>query len=628
MSKESISDKLAQLFDLYKSEALTKAEYELLKSQLMGDSGIQLSPIAPKVETLAQKEKPQTAQTNSESLKNEEILSALFKEESELSESKLVSDEEKQPNIGQQDIKTSEHNGESSSNNSIHEPISNDNIPQRKNKRGLTIPIWIAAILLIVSVFLIKKYIVDEKQAGNDKSIETPFPSKIENEIPAKVLEVKLPERIDNYLTWDEAKASEVVMNELISYNKWKEKSSFFAFDPLVHKIVGFKKSNFLKEDLMVTLAYTTSTTDASQAEISQAASLSLFEFKFENGWILSRKDFSFTPYPQWADGQLNHDFAQIAPDKYMAIIKTLSGTMGFSTENTSLYTHLDDSLNCVLSITSANSNTATNEGKEDYTAFLSIPREGDSYFPIELVEKGTKADGTNIDNKINYKFDGHKYINSSGIEPYGHSTNDANQIEEISSNNNSTSENSNQVIQKADISTNLPPDQDINVLKQKFLKGENQHPYSSYSKHQFTLNYNAPKIDKSRGLEPKNVSDGIQTAYFENSNKICIQRTKRNGQVVEEIQFHPDGRIYSITNLFNGKKQGKIKYVDLDDYVILEGAFDQNDFVGMWNSPVLGNFNPKSNIIQEQYPSIVNQIKTLIHFYEYDKDEREFYMN
>jgi hypothetical protein len=628
MSKDSISDKLSELFDLYKSEALTKEEYELLKSQLMSDNGIQLSPIAPKVATLAQTEETQTAQTNNEPLENEENSIALGKEESELSESKLESDEEKQPNINQQEIKTSELNDESSNSNSVLEPISIDNIPVNKNKRSLTIPIWIVAILLIISAVIIKTYIADDKQTiGNDKSIETPVSSIIENEIPVNVPEVKLPERIDNYITWDEAKASEIVNNELYAYDKWTEMNPNIKKEYANHKIIGFQKVGLNNVDYMIAITYTGS--DLIQ-NISQYdfVLLSLFEFKFDNGWILNWKSFGFGNGSHNSEGTVDFTITQIAADKYGTIIKNNSSNQGYFIESTNLYTHVDDSLNCVLSFTSANTNTATVDGKEDYMAFLSIPRVGDTFYPIELIEKGIKNDGTKIDNKIIYKFDGHQYINTSGIEPYGHSTYDDYSNEKISNTYNSTSENNKQVIQKADISKNLTPDQNIDILKQNFLKGENQHPYSSYSKHEFTLNNNAPKVDKKRGLEPKKIANGIQRAYFENSNNICLQRTIQNQQVVEEIQFHPDGRIYSITQLRNGKKQGKVKYVDLDDTVILEGEFDQGNFVGMWNSPVLGNFNPNSNIIQEQYPSIINQIRTLIHFYDYDKDERQFYMN
>jgi hypothetical protein len=164
--------------------------------------------------------------------------------------------------------------------------------------------------------------------------------------------------------------------------------------------------------------------------------------------------------------------------------------------------------------------------------------------------------------------------------------------------------------------------------LRAKFLEGVDQIEYSAYSNHKFSLDFDAPYIDNKRGAEPPNISTGYQRAYFINSEKVCLQRKLINNAVVEEITFHPNGKIYFVVDVINKKYDGKIKLVDLDNYVILEGTYDNGQKIGYWNTPVLGNLDIKDRNIMDQYPGIFNQIQTLLKFYNYDKDTRIFYMN
>ena len=167
-----------------------------------------------------------------------------------------------------------------------------------------------------------------------------------------------------------------------------------------------------------------------------------------------------------------------------------------------------------------------------------------------------------------------------------------------------------------------------IASLRELFLEGYNQTPYNSYSKHTYKMNFNAPYADEKREYEPAEIKNGYQRRYFINSEDVYIQRKVENDIVTEVIYFHPDGRIYNITNIENGKPNGKVKFVDLDNYVILEGEYREGKLVGYWNTPVLGNFNTQDNRVINQYPGIVNQMLTLINFYSFDKDTRIFKMN
>ena len=72
----------------------------------------------------------------------------------------------------------------------------------------------------------------------------------------------------------------------------------------------------------------------------------------------------------------------------------------------------------------------------------------------------------------------------------------------------------------------------------------------------------------------------------------------------------------------------GWVKFVDLENYVILEGEYRNNKLVGRWNTPVMGNFNVQDNSLINQYPGVVNQMLTLSNFYYYDRDTRVFKIN
>jgi antitoxin component YwqK of YwqJK toxin-antitoxin module len=167
----------------------------------------------------------------------------------------------------------------------------------------------------------------------------------------------------------------------------------------------------------------------------------------------------------------------------------------------------------------------------------------------------------------------------------------------------------------------------EVSILRKNFIEGTGQRGYSVHSNHRFTMNFNAPYVDKKRKPEPVWVEDGYQRRYFINSENVFSQRRIVNGRIVEKIYFHPDGRIYNITEFVNNKKHGRVKYVDLDNYVILEGRFSNGMIVGYWNTPVFGRFNTHDVNLKNQYPGVVGQIQTFTNFYSFDRETRGFIM-
>jgi hypothetical protein len=191
----------------------------------------------------------------------------------------------------------------------------------------------------------------------------------------------------------------------------------------------------------------------------------------------------------------------------------------------------------------------------------------------------------------------------------------------------NTNESNENSIIAKEFDNDNISLDNALK-LREQFLRGENQIAYNAYNDHKYSLNLNAPMVDSKRGVEPKSIVNGYQRAYYPNSENVCKQRKIMSGSIVEEITFHPNGKIYSVITIRNTKLDGKVKLVDLENYVILEGSYNNGQLIGYWNTPVLGHLDVTNREIANQYPGVFNQIKMLVHFYDMDSDTRTFYSN
>lgn len=165
-------------------------------------------------------------------------------------------------------------------------------------------------------------------------------------------------------------------------------------------------------------------------------------------------------------------------------------------------------------------------------------------------------------------------------------------------------------------------------TLRQEFIEGVNQKKYNGYSDYTYKMNFNAPYLDESRGFEPRGIDNGIQRAYFINSESVCIQREFIRGELVEEIYFHPIGEIYTVIKYSNGSMNGFVKFVDLNNTVFLEGNIGNNIPYGAWRTPASRDYNMSDRKMVNQYPGIANSINTFINFYKMNSDSRQFGMN
>ena len=233
-------------------------------------------------------------------------------------------------------------------------------------------------------------------------------------------IEKKKAERIEHLKLWNEENAKASVLNELKTYTKWAEQNYDGGYsnenqNPDVQVVSKFQMIAMPHEDIFVTLGFTNIKDNDSR--LSNAI-LSFFEFKFESKWVLSRKDIAFKNCVAWLWNESKFSFSLISQNKYGIFIKESDCHQGNCEGNVELYSVVNDSLKCVLDVSSGKSNTGA-LGKEEYNSTLVISREGNGYYPIEQVETGTDTEGRIINSKILYKFDGRKYINASNIKPY-----------------------------------------------------------------------------------------------------------------------------------------------------------------------------------------------------------------
>jgi hypothetical protein len=202
MTEESISTKLSDLFELHKSGALTKEEYDLLKSQLINAG---------------------------ETKGVEKVIPPLT---------------EKEPVIETSPIVEAKHeylvNLENIADNVTSKIIPDKNDLKSGSKRITYVTILIVSVLIIILAAI---YIFTRnnniKDSGGVSNIKRTKENTSVNTAPI----VK-----NKTSVWDEAVATKIIMGELLKYPDWSK---------LPHEIVGFDKINLSNKDLMVAITKT-----------------------------------------------------------------------------------------------------------------------------------------------------------------------------------------------------------------------------------------------------------------------------------------------------------------------------------------------------------------------------------
>jgi DNA uptake protein ComE-like DNA-binding protein len=230
MTQESISNKLTELFELHKSGALTKEEYDLLKSQVIN------------------------AGENKELKEVENFILPSYEKEPVIETSPVTkSNPELLPNsVNETDNQTSDNKTDKTELNSA-------------SKKKIYITMMIASTLLILIAAI---FIVTRKKNHQDTAQVSELNRSKDN---TSVNTTQIAK--NKTIAWDEAAATKIIMDELLKYPDWSKIS---------HEIVGFTKISLSKKDLMVTITK------------SDKNYLSLFEFEDQNGWKLGEKCLAF----------------------------------------------------------------------------------------------------------------------------------------------------------------------------------------------------------------------------------------------------------------------------------------------------------------------------------------------
>ena len=223
--------------------------------------------------------------------------------------------------------------------------------------------------------------------------------------------------RIANYKFWDESAARKIVLTEIEQFPNWSDFSNNQKIK-WKHEMLHFNKVELLESDLMVCITHSNYYKNDCH---SCAGRLSVFEFNYRKGWKLNKKSIAFTYGGNFGMPPDETRIVQISPDNYAILIRGNTMAQGYSNEWTSLYTYINDSVKCVLNLVTGTHNGAEELSKENCISYIGILKEGNGFYPIKQMETWTKNDGSKINNRILYKFNGKEYVNVSGIQPYGH---------------------------------------------------------------------------------------------------------------------------------------------------------------------------------------------------------------
>jgi hypothetical protein len=281
MTQSSISTKLTELFELHKSGALTKEEYDLLKSQVINSGKDQ------------------------ETRGVEKVIPPLTENESVIESSHEVeSKPEPLPNsVNETDTQTSKSN-----------PDKNDLGKNSRRKRYSTVIIASISLIVIAAIFFATK----KNSSQNTKQVSQLNRSEANTSVNTT------PIAKNNTSAWDEAKATKIIMDKLKKH-PW-DKVNYIDTSKLVHNIMKFTKLSLKDKDVIVAL------TVSKNGSSERSGVPSLFEFNNQNGWILVKYQVGIGEFME------NVNLYKIASDDYCLLTSRNEAGMGQSWEHRVLY--------------------------------------------------------------------------------------------------------------------------------------------------------------------------------------------------------------------------------------------------------------------------------------------------
>ena len=281
MSQESISDRLTELFDLYKSGALTQEEYASLKTSL-----ITRDDITPAKEIIP----PEVMEPIPELPVNEVISNPT--------------------QVAQKANVTNK-------------------LPQKSNRTMLKAALIVACLLLCIMTAVFAIYIRPNRQVADAAG-----PAETSSNIITPIPESKT-------VVWDEAIAKRTILDELSKYPDWSSQTNDESAK-WSHEIVSISNINLYGKNLMVAVAFSNYEYNDCNA---CSGVMSIFEFSKHEDWNLGKKCIAFTSGGPAGAVPDKITIVGIAPDNYGLLIEETTGTMGEISVSKSLFAFVNGAL-------------------------------------------------------------------------------------------------------------------------------------------------------------------------------------------------------------------------------------------------------------------------------------------
>jgi len=159
----------------------------------------------------------------------------------------------------------------------------------------------------------------------------------------AKNISSTVPVIEDSSDQWDEASATNLVMDELKKYADWEFEYEVDYSEDLIHRLIKFQEVKLDNKKLISGLVLSKLT----DSYMSTEAYVSIFEFENKGGWRLTNKAIAFASYNFTG----NVTWIRIAPNNYALYILNSYSRMDETNAFTNLYTFLNGEISNILSI-------------------------------------------------------------------------------------------------------------------------------------------------------------------------------------------------------------------------------------------------------------------------------------
>ncbi len=267
----------------------------------------------------------------------------------------------------------------------------------------------------------------EKEKISEEKGKERKEAEKIVEEVMKKMQEEKevitpLKTVIPKVPVWDAYKAEQVIYDKLRNYGDIRA----YGFDhtanqypsvKLKHSMIGFYDFPFSSGKHIVAIASTAPEKNF-DAHVF-APKLSFFEFEVINGeWVIKKEYINALPFGSWGRAPEAKDInvAEWGKDKFGLIFDSSYSNQGYTEEMKTLYILDDSKVKNIFSEEVASDDGGTGNNQKDWKATFSFDTSATPFYDIVLHKIG-KEDGKPIDEKIEYKYNGQKYVKQKQVQ-------------------------------------------------------------------------------------------------------------------------------------------------------------------------------------------------------------------